>query len=88
MNDKNGGWKNLENMINRYYSSDNDVKGSYLKKFARNLNEEIKLGKLDPIIGRDEEIRRLVVILSRKNKNNPGSAITLRTPPADNGEAV
>ncbi|MEM9929854.1 MAG: ATP-dependent chaperone ClpB [Bacteroidota bacterium] len=42
-----------------------------LKKFGINLNERAESGKLDPIIGRDEEIRRLLHILSRKKKNNP-----------------
>ena len=42
-----------------------------LGKFAINLNEQAESGKLDPIIGRDEEIRRLLHILSRRKKNNP-----------------
>ncbi|TVQ50922.1 MAG: AAA family ATPase [Saprospirales bacterium] len=42
-----------------------------LKKFAVNLNEQAESGKLDPIIGRDEEIRRVMHILSRRKKNNP-----------------
>ncbi|MFY9243157.1 MAG: ATP-dependent chaperone ClpB [Polaribacter sp.] len=42
-----------------------------LNKFAKNLNELAKNGKLDPVIGRDEEIRRLLQILSRRTKNNP-----------------
>jgi ATP-dependent Clp protease ATP-binding subunit ClpB len=42
-----------------------------LKKFAINLNERAESGKLDPIIGRDEEIRRILHILSRRKKNNP-----------------
>ncbi|MBV6655651.1 MAG: AAA family ATPase, partial [Mameliella sp.] len=42
-----------------------------LKKFAINLNERAESGKLDPIIGRDEEIRRVLHILSRRKKNNP-----------------
>lgn len=42
-----------------------------LNKFAKNLNELAKDGKLDPVIGRDEEIRRLLQILSRRTKNNP-----------------
>ncbi len=42
-----------------------------LKKFAINLNERAESGKLDPIIGRDEEIRRMLHILSRRKKNNP-----------------
>lgn len=42
-----------------------------LAKYARNLVEEAREGKLDPVIGRDEEIRRVLQILSRRTKNNP-----------------
>jgi ATP-dependent Clp protease ATP-binding subunit ClpB len=42
-----------------------------LNKFAKNLNQLAKDGKLDPVIGRDEEIRRILQILSRRTKNNP-----------------
>ncbi len=42
-----------------------------LDRFARNLVEDAKQGKLDPVIGRDEEIRRVLQILSRRTKNNP-----------------
>lgn len=42
-----------------------------LNRFAINLNEQARLGKLDPVIGRDDEIRRLLQILSRRTKNNP-----------------
>lgn len=42
-----------------------------LNKYARNLNELAEKGKLDPVIGRDEEIRRVLQILSRRTKNNP-----------------
>src|SRR5574344_719010 len=42
-----------------------------LNRFARNLNELASAGKLDPVIGRDEEIRRVLQILSRRTKNNP-----------------
>ena len=42
-----------------------------LNKYAKNLNEMARLGKLDPVIGRDEEIRRTLHILSRRTKNNP-----------------
>ena len=42
-----------------------------LNKYAVNLNEEARSGKLDPVIGRDEEIRRVLQILSRRTKNNP-----------------
>ncbi|MBK0368343.1 ATP-dependent chaperone ClpB [Flavobacterium agrisoli] len=42
-----------------------------LNKFAKNLNELARMGKLDPVIGRDEEIRRVLQILTRRTKNNP-----------------
>ena len=42
-----------------------------LEKYAINLNERARNGKLDPVIGRDEEIRRVLQILSRRTKNNP-----------------
>ncbi len=42
-----------------------------LSKYAKNLNESARAGKLDPVIGRDEEIRRVLQILSRRTKNNP-----------------
>lgn len=42
-----------------------------LKKYGRDLVEEVREGKIDPIIGRDDEIRRMMQILSRKTKNNP-----------------
>ena len=42
-----------------------------LKKFGRDLTEQAKSGKLDPVIGRDDEIRRLIQVLSRRSKNNP-----------------
>ncbi|SHJ04952.1 ATP-dependent chaperone ClpB [Aquimarina spongiae] len=42
-----------------------------LNKYAKNLNELAESGKLDPVIGRDEEIRRILQILSRRTKNNP-----------------
>lgn len=43
----------------------------HLPKYARNLIEDAKNGKLDPVVGRDEEIRRVLQILSRRTKNNP-----------------
>jgi ATP-dependent Clp protease ATP-binding subunit ClpB len=42
-----------------------------LKKYARDLTEDAREGKLDPVIGRDEEIRRTIQVLSRRTKNNP-----------------
>ena len=49
------------------YNNDENV----LEKFGRNLNNEVKNGKMDPVIGRDDEIRNIIMILSRKTKNNP-----------------
>src|SRR6476469_8159776 len=42
-----------------------------LNRYARNLNEQVRSGKMDPVIGRDEEIRRVLQILSPRTKNNP-----------------
>ncbi|MFA7560509.1 MAG: AAA family ATPase [Candidatus Izemoplasmatales bacterium] len=49
------------------YENDQNI----LEKFGRNINESVKTGKIDPVIGRDEEIRRIIKILSRRTKNNP-----------------
>ena len=50
-----------------------DPEGTYeaLEKYGRDLVEEVRKGKLDPVIGRDDEIRRIIRVLSRKTKNNP-----------------
>lgn len=48
------------------YSEDKDI----LSKFGRNINEEVKKNKIDPVIGRDDEIRKIITILARKTKNN------------------
>ena len=56
------------------YRTQNNAAGEkleFLSKFATNLNERASAGKLDPVIGRDEEIRRVLQILSRRTKNNP-----------------
>lgn len=56
------------------YNTQNNASGGkleFLGKFATNLNERAAAGKLDPVIGRDEEIRRVLQILSRRTKNNP-----------------
>ena len=42
-----------------------------LEKYGRNIVEDAKAGKIDPVIGRDEEIRSITRVLSRKTKNNP-----------------
>jgi ATP-dependent Clp protease ATP-binding subunit ClpB len=53
--------------------TDQNPEGTYesLEKYGRDLTEAAKAGKLDPVIGRDEEIRRTIQILSRRTKNNP-----------------
>jgi ATP-dependent Clp protease ATP-binding subunit ClpB len=52
-------------------SQTQETQFNVLNKYARNLNEAARQGKLDPVIGRDEEIRRTLHILSRRSKNNP-----------------
>ncbi|MDE6428454.1 MAG: ATP-dependent Clp protease ATP-binding subunit, partial [Muribaculaceae bacterium] len=54
-------------------ATDQSAEDTYnaLSKYAINLNERARAGKLDPVIGRDEEIRRVLQILSRRTKNNP-----------------
>ncbi len=53
--------------------ADKDPESKYeaLEKFGRDLTEQARAGKLDPVIGRDDEIRRVVQVLSRRTKNNP-----------------
>jgi ATP-dependent Clp protease ATP-binding subunit ClpB len=69
--------KNLESAIDelrkgeRVTSASAEETYNALNKYARNLNELAKNGKLDPVIGRDEEIRRVLQILTRRTKNNP-----------------
>ena len=48
------------------YSQDKNI----LEKFGRDINEEVKKGKIDPVIGRDDEIRKIIQVLARKTKNN------------------
>jgi ATP-dependent Clp protease ATP-binding subunit ClpB len=55
----------------RVTSQDPEATYQALEKFGRDLNELAELGKLDPVIGRDEEIRRVIQVLSRRTKNNP-----------------
>ena len=57
--------------MNGNFTTNQNEKNSFLNRFAINLNEAAKNGKLDPVIGRDEEIRRILQILSRRTKNNP-----------------
>jgi ATP-dependent Clp protease ATP-binding subunit ClpB len=69
--------KHLKAAINELRQGDNVTSQSAeetynsLNKYAKNLNQLAKDGKLDPVIGRDEEIRRILQILSRRTKNNP-----------------
>lgn len=69
--------KDLNNAINelrkgeRVTSASAEETYNSLNKYARNLNELARNGKLDPVIGRDDEIRRVLQILSRRTKNNP-----------------
>ena len=51
--------------------NENNNNSNFLERFAINLNERATQGKLDPVIGRDDEIRRVLQILSRRTKNNP-----------------
>jgi ATP-dependent Clp protease ATP-binding subunit ClpB len=55
----------------RVTSQDPEATYSALEKYSRNLTEMARAGKLDPVIGRDDEIRRIIQILSRRTKNNP-----------------
>ncbi len=65
--------KQIVELRNNEKITSNQQEGTYksLEKYAKNLNELAKDGKLDPIIGRDEEIRRVLQILTRRTKNNP-----------------
>lgn len=71
---------NKENILNalkdirgnqRVTSQDPEETYQSLKKYGRDLNQLAKQGKLDPVIGRDDEIRRVLQVLSRRTKNNP-----------------
>jgi ATP-dependent Clp protease ATP-binding subunit ClpB len=55
----------------RVSSQDPEATFNALEKYSRNLTDMARAGKLDPVIGRDEEIRRIIQILSRRTKNNP-----------------
>ncbi len=70
--------KTLKEAINELRGNNNPVKdqnaeATYqsLQRYSINLNERARTGKIDPVIGRDEEIRRVLQILSRRTKNNP-----------------
>ena len=53
------------------YQNPSEENENVLEKYGRNINEAVKAGKIDPVIGRDEEIRSITRVLSRKTKNNP-----------------
>ena len=53
------------------YQNPNEENENILEKYGRNINEAVKAGKIDPVIGRDEEIRSITRVLSRRTKNNP-----------------
>ena len=59
---------------------DQDPEGKYqtLEKYGTDLTARAKQGKIDPVIGRDEEIRRVMQVLSRRTKNNPCLLYTSR----------
>src|SRR5439155_1034487 len=52
-------------------TSETEQKYQALERFTRDLTEQARKGKVDPVIGRDEEIRRVMQVLSRRTKNNP-----------------
>ncbi len=70
---KDGVMKVLASLRGNQRITDQNAEDRYdaLKKYSRDLNELARKGKLDPVIGRDEEIRRVLQILSRRTKNNP-----------------
>jgi ATP-dependent Clp protease ATP-binding subunit ClpB len=63
----------LKTIRGNQYIRDQNPEGKYqaLQKYGRDLNELARLGKMDPVVGRDEEIRRVLQVLSRRTKNNP-----------------
>ena len=70
---KDGFMKALAGVRGNQRVTDQDPEGKYqaLQKYARNLTDVARQGKLDPVIGRDDEIRRVIQVLSRRTKNNP-----------------
>ena len=64
--------QNQEEMTHKQNGQKPQVQGNgFLDQFGRNLNNMAKAGLIDPVIGRDEEIDRVIEILNRRNKNNP-----------------
>jgi ATP-dependent Clp protease ATP-binding subunit ClpB len=70
---RDGALKAIEEVRGPHRVTDQDPEEKYesLKKFGRDLTEAASEGKLDPVIGRDDEIRRVIQVLSRRTKNNP-----------------
>ncbi|MCC8115744.1 MAG: ATP-dependent chaperone ClpB [Planctomycetes bacterium] len=66
--------KALEDVRGNHRVTDQNPEEKYqsLQRFTRDLTEAARMGKLDPVIGRDDEIRRVMQVLSRRTKNNPG----------------
>src|SRR5574344_524382 len=58
-------------VIFMYNNNMEEQNENVLEKYGRNINEAVLAGKIDPVIGRDEEVRRIIQVLSRKTKNNP-----------------
>jgi ATP-dependent Clp protease ATP-binding subunit ClpB len=71
--DRNGLIKAIKELRGGSNVTDQNAEAKYksLERYSKNLNELAKKGKIDPVIGRDEEIRRVLQILSRRTKNNP-----------------
>ena len=65
--------KSMEELRGGSKITDQNAEGKYksLERYSRNLNDMARKGKIDPVIGRDDEIRRVLQILSRRTKNNP-----------------
>lgn len=59
------------NQNNRNQTNQQKQELQHLPRYAKNLVEDARNGRLDPVIGRDDEIRRVLQILSRRTKNNP-----------------
>ena len=72
------GNKTMNNNNQMNQGSQGNGKFENLNRFARNLVADARQDKLDPVIGRDDEIRRVLQILSRRTKNNPIIIIAVR----------
>ena len=68
-----GLWKAMQDVRGSQRVTDENPEEKYqaLQKYARDLTDAARKGKLDPVIGRDEEVRRVIQVLSRRTKNNP-----------------